>query len=191
MAGMPKKAMRREIRALLGDVTEGERNEKSIEICRTLTALDAWRDAHTVCLFAPQHFEPDIDGMWSQATGRRFCYPKIFDDELEAIEVEQPAGLVIGKWNLRMPALDEPKVMPHRIDLVLVPGVAFSSRGERLGRGGGFYDRFLAMPGLRAKKVGVCFDLQIREELPTEAHDRAVDLVVTESRVLVASAAQP
>jgi 5-formyltetrahydrofolate cyclo-ligase len=184
---MPKRTLRREIRALLGEITESERNEKSVRIREAIVGTDAWQNAGMVCLFAPQHFEPDIDALWAQASGKRLCYPKIYGDVIEPIEVEQLAGLVIGKWNLRVPASDGPKILPHRLDLVLVPGIAFSSRGERLGRGGGFYDRFLALPGLRAKKIGICFDLQIRDDLPLEAHDCAVDCVITESRVLTVS----
>ena len=69
-------------------------------------------------------------------------------------------------------------------DLVLVPGLAFTAEGERLGRGGGFYDRLLSSPGFRAFKVGVCFDRQMRETLPMEPHDQRVHRVVTEKGFL-------
>jgi 5-formyltetrahydrofolate cyclo-ligase len=75
---------------------------------------------------------------------------------------------------------------PGEIDLILLPGLAFDGGGGRLGRGGGFYDRFLADPSLRAVMVGVCFDRQIVDTpLPTESHDIPVHLVVSESRTIL------
>jgi 5-formyltetrahydrofolate cyclo-ligase len=68
---------------------------------------------------------------------------------------------------------------PSWPDLVVVPGLAFTRDGRRLGQGGGWYDRFLART--RCPKVGVCFDVQVVAELPVEDHDVVVDVVVTES----------
>ena len=70
----------------------------------------------------------------------------------------------------------------HReIDIILLPGVAFSRDGGRLGRGAGYYDRLLGHKGWRAKKTGICFDCQLVSELPVESHDHPVDCIVTES----------
>ena len=69
------------------------------------------------------------------------------------------------------------------IDLILVPGCGFDLEGGRLGRGGGYYDRFLAGQ-VGVLKVGLCFECQMIDRLPTEAHDQSVDLIVTESRVI-------
>lgn len=76
---------------------------------------------------------------------------------------------------------DDPLPDPSTFDLVIVPGVAFTERGDRLGRGGGWYDRLL--PQLRddCATVGVAFDIQVLPELPVERHDRPVRLVVTET----------
>ncbi|MGH7858433.1 MAG: 5-formyltetrahydrofolate cyclo-ligase, partial [Candidatus Binatia bacterium] len=73
--------------------------------------------------------------------------------------------------------------------VVVVPGVAFSPRGDRLGRGGGHYDRALGAPPLvgSARAIGFAFDLQVVDEIPLEPHDVRVGVVVTEKRVLRAS----
>jgi 5-formyltetrahydrofolate cyclo-ligase len=73
-------------------------------------------------------------------------------------------------------------VPPDAFDLVIVPGLAFDHHGNRIGFGGGFYDRFLA--GLRAAKVGIAYGFQQGETLPTESHDVKLDWLVTESRIL-------
>ncbi|HTG44362.1 MAG TPA: 5-formyltetrahydrofolate cyclo-ligase, partial [Verrucomicrobiae bacterium] len=77
----------------------------------------------------------------------------------------------------------------NRLDFVLVPGVAFDSTGRRLGRGRGFYDQLLA--GVTGIKCGVALDEQIVEKLPTEAHDIAMDYILTPTRWLVTQRGEP
>jgi len=74
-------------------------------------------------------------------------------------------------------------VSPEWPDVIIVPGVAFDAAGGRLGRGGGWYDRLLGDPSLRGLAVGVAFDPQLVASIPTEDHDAAVDVVVTEHAV--------
>ena len=69
---------------------------------------------------------------------------------------------------------------PSEIDLVIVPGTAFTAAGARCGRGRGYYDKYLSRPDVHAVKVGVCFAHQLVGELPAEPHDVAMDCVVTE-----------
>lgn len=70
-------------------------------------------------------------------------------------------------------------IAPEMVDVVVVPGLAFTPTGKRLGRGGGWYDRFLAGVGPRCVSIGVCFDEQLVDELPVEPHDVSVGWVVT------------
>lgn len=151
---------------------------KSALIRQRLEALGTFADANTVALFAAQPSEPHLDPLLGGA--RRFCFPRVNGQALEFYAVDHASELVEGRWNLREPHPDASRlVRPEEIDLLLVPGLAFSPTGARLGRGGGFYDRLLALPALRAHRVGVCFAEQLFEELPLEAHDREVELVVS------------
>ncbi len=68
------------------------------------------------------------------------------------------------------------------VDVAIIPAVAFDILGDRLGRGGGFYDELL--PKLNCLKIGVAFDLQVVDKLPFEAHDAKVDVIVTEKRII-------
>jgi 5-formyltetrahydrofolate cyclo-ligase len=70
----------------------------------------------------------------------------------------------------------------EEIDLMVVPGVAFSADGRRLGRGKGYYDRYLSRDGFRACCIGVCYDCQLREDIPAEPHDKRVEKVVAGKR---------
>ncbi len=88
--------------------------------------------------------------------------------------------LVPGLWGIAVPASVRP--MKGAIDVSICPGLLFTRDGRRLGRGGGHYDRFLAAhPATLA--IGLCFTAQLVDDLPTEPHDRAMHVVVTEAGV--------
>ncbi len=91
--------------------------------------------------------------------------------------------LVPGKHGIDQPAPDCPDLPTEQIDVILVPGIAFDSTCARLGRGAGFYDRFLADPRVRAAKIGVAFDEQIVDAVPMDRWDVRLDAVVTPTRV--------
>ena len=80
---------------------------------------------------------------------------------------------------------DAPTVPVEELDLILVPGVAFDKKCNRLGRGGGFYDRFLDSVPPIVKTCGVSFEAQVVRLVPTRPHDRALDAVITESRLIL------
>jgi 5-formyltetrahydrofolate cyclo-ligase len=168
--------MREKLKTLTG------RDRRSEEICEAIISNSVWRDATVIAIFAPMVHEPDVELLWKRAEGKLFCYPTVRAEGIDFISVDGPHSLVIGSFGIREPDFDPARVIPpDTFDLVLVPGAAFTAKGGRLGRGGGFYDRLLSSPGFRASKVGVCFDRQILDEIPLEPHDQSVDRVVTES----------
>ena len=161
------------------------RAEKSARLCEAIAASDAWRNARTVAIFAPQPREPDIELLWSRGGGKAFAYPRIVEDRLDLFRVASLHELTPGAFGVREPRADLPcAIAPDSLDLVLIPGVAFTRSGERLGRGGGFYDRLLASLPAGVCKIGICFDSQILAELPVEPHDQRVDFLATESGML-------
>ena len=85
-------------------------------------------------------------------------------------------------YGLREPIETEP-ISPDKIDLVVTPGLAFDLHGRRLGRGGGFYDRFLKTPSLTAPSCGLALAVQLIDQVPTERHDVTLDMLVTDSGV--------
>jgi len=146
----------------------------------------ATRPCDVIALFDPLPSEPNIELLWEWGL-REFCYPRITGESLEFVAVSMLEDLAPSAWNpnIREPQIrDETIVAPSAMDLILVPGLAFTRDGCRLGRGGGFYDRLLAARAPHTLALGICFDLQIVAALPTEAHDQRVDAVITESGLL-------
>ena len=131
-----------------------------------------WKNARVVYGFSPIPSEPDWLGAPPPAD-KVLAFPRMDGEEIDFFVAERFSP---GKFGIREPEGTQLAPPP---DLVLVPGLAFSAAGARLGRGGGFYDRWLARhPG--AITVGLCFACQIVEHLPGESHDLQVQAVLTE-----------
>jgi 5-formyltetrahydrofolate cyclo-ligase len=177
---MPTKS---ELRKIMRDrlaLPPDVRGEKSARIRTAILALPQWRLAHTVATFAPQPREPDVDGLWADALGKTLAYPRVEEDHLSLYAAASLYDLLPARWDLREPPTTMP-IDPAKVDLILVPGVAFTRAGARCGRGGGYYDRLLAMLPATTTKVGVCYSFQLVDDLPAEPHDLPVDFVVTEN----------
>ena len=86
-------------------------------------------------------------------------------------------AMASGYFGINEPQGNTP-CAPSDIDFMVVPGVAFTADGRRMGRGKGFYDRYLSQEGFRATTVGVCFREQIVDDLPSEPHDRSTNYVI-------------
>jgi 5-formyltetrahydrofolate cyclo-ligase len=150
-----KRILRREMRRIRGAVTDQE--VRSAAIAGHLAALPALVGPSVVMLFDAVAGEPDLSALADVLTER-------------GVRVVRPD-----------PVATAPQpVDPGLVDVVVVPGVAFTADGRRLGQGGGWYDRLLA--GLRADAVsiGVCFAVQVLDDLPVEPHDIGVDVVIHE-----------
>lgn len=98
--------------------------------------------------------------------------PRVDGDTLQLHQVKGWHDLQPGAFGIEEPHPDCPVVLPSEIQFAAIPGVAFSRKGDRLGQGGGFYDKLL--PQLKCPTVGVAFDCQVRDAIPVEAHDVAV-----------------
>lgn len=140
----------------------------------------------TVGLYYPAPAEAPATGWarWFAEHGRRVALPWFAarDEQMEFRLWSNPwdeEQLVPGPWRALQPAEDGPAVVP---DLVVVPVLAFTADGQRLGQGGGHYDRWLAAhPQVPA--IGLAWDCQIAEGLPCESHDRPLAMVVTPTRI--------
>ena len=113
----------------------------------------------------------------------KLCFPHV-DTKSHQIQFFQSSVKDLRKIHLFGKELFVPDALGKEIfpELLIVPGLSFTPKGKRLGRGGGFYDRYLE--SFKGTKVGICYEGQLREHLPTESHDQEVDVVITEARVM-------
>jgi len=164
------------------------RAEASLVICELAAGLDAFRAAACIACFFPLPSEPDVRPLIEEAWAQRkqVVLPRLRQEgvvpclEWHAVtgwqEVIEP-----GPFGLREPDPARcPLVHTRNVDLVFVPGLAFDERGLRLGRGGGFYDRFLSQAPTELARFGLMFTCQRLPRLPCEPHDQKLPAVLTE-----------
>jgi 5-formyltetrahydrofolate cyclo-ligase len=182
---MTKSELRRELRAL-PPLRPDVAAEKSDRLCARLVESPAWQRAQVVALYAANAHEPDLSALWKRRGDRVFCFPKvegngIAEERLTFYRVDSAGELLLSRWGLHEPPSDSTRrVDPLQIELVIVPGVAFTAAGDRLGRGRGHYDRFLAQLSPGATAIGLCFCDRLLESIPMEPHDRRLSQVFAE-----------
>jgi 5-formyltetrahydrofolate cyclo-ligase len=184
--GDEKRAFRSELVVARARLSPADRAARSRAIADRLDLLDLFVSARTVAAYAPLGAEVDCREAVRRASARgaRVLYPRAArgDRVLSFAACAEPE-LVPGAFGAGEPPASCEAVPLHEIDCVLLPGVAFSLDGVRLGRGAGFYDATLARMA-RAARVGLAFDLQLVPSLPREDHDAPLDAVVSEARTL-------
>lgn len=176
MDKMEKKEIRRSIKSRTLALKPEQALRQSEAVVERLLQILAQRKPQVVALFAPLRDEVQI-GSLMQRIECRVVVPRVEGDEMEFYDLASGA-LAEGAFGIMEPQCGE-LVEPRKIDVMVVPGVAFTPSGDRLGRGKGFYDRYLSREGFRAYCVGVCYPHQVVDELPVEPHDRRMDEVVS------------
>ena len=180
-----KAAMRLEIRSALAALPPGQRAGASSQARVLLTQQRVWQEAKAILFFAPTAREVDVWPLIGRAVeeGKIAALPRFIEERgsYAACQVRDPAREVAaGKFNIREPLAGCLEVALKRLDLILVPGVAFDLHGRRLGRGKGFYDQMLAT--VRGTRCGVAFEEQIVRAVPVEPHDIHLNCILTPTR---------
>lgn len=175
---MTKNELRRMMKRRDLMLSPAGRIEASARILSAVASSEDFAAAHTVALFCALPDEPETGpALEGWAAAKRLVVPRVEGDAMRFFDYDA-ATVVRGAFGISEPGPLARECLPEEIDLMLVPGRAFTQDGGRMGRGGGYYDRYLAQPGFRAVKVGVCFRHQLVDTLATEGHDVAMDRVV-------------
>jgi 5-formyltetrahydrofolate cyclo-ligase len=170
---------------MLAQMPDDQRHRKSLTACSLLSSTPEFENARVVMLFLSTPHELDTAPLalkcWQ--AGKTVVVPKVSWDQRRMLPVEI-AGLADAAFMTTGPGIREPiNGMPvplDLIDLVIVPGLGFTEQGYRIGRGMGFYDRFLAQGDFLGLSCGLGFGEQIVGELPLLDHDVALDMLVTD-----------
>lgn len=184
---MDKLGMRRQLQARLVALSVAQRIEQSKKACRNLIDTAQFRKASVVMLYLSLPHEVDTTAIilhaWQQE--KMVAVPKVSWQQRHMIPVEittLETGFSTEVSGLRNPTTGVP-VPLEDIDLVVTPGLAFDMNGNRLGRGGSYYDKFFASELLKAERFGLAFNQQIVDSVPVEAHDQPVDVIITDEGV--------
>ncbi len=193
---MTKDELRRAMRQRNRSLSDEQKRRAAERIFARVEALPAFGRARCVACFCALPDEPPTESVlrrWS--ADRRVVVPRVEGDTMQFYDY-RPDALTCGAFGIAEPVVREGSnasgqfetdgatdvsycalCPPEAIDLLVVPGVAFTLEGARLGRGKGYYDRYLSQPALHACCVGVCFAHQLVADLPVEPHDHGMEVV--------------
>ncbi len=184
---MPKRSLRARVLAERRALDYEAWHASSVAAQHNLLALAEYAAAESIALYAPAHNETDTALIFSAASaaGKHVLYPVICGQHMVMRSVECLDDLCRGAFGIPEPARDGFELCAAEINLIVVPGIAFDLCGHRIGYGKGFYDRFLHSTACRAHLVGLCHDFQVvPEPIPADPHDIAMEMIVTETRVI-------
>lgn len=177
------------MRSRLRDIPTAMRKEYSAAIVERILSLASFQKADVVMGFVPLATEPDLSLLYDKAIemGKTLALPRCATEGAMAyyrVPSDWRAHIAMGPLHVGEPDQSCQTVEDtgkYGRSLVLVPALAYTPHRRRLGRGGGYYDRYCANDTTHTTHIGVCFSIQIESELPTEGHDLSVDVVVTEA----------
>lgn len=179
-----KAAVRRQLREMLEAMTEADRSQKSVAACGFVASTPEFAAARVVMLFLSTAHEVDTAPLalrcWQD--GKTVVVPKVSWDQRRMLPVEISSlqtGMTTSGTGVREPTTGKP-IPLDLIDLVIVPGLGFTDKGYRIGRGMGFYDRFLAQPEFIGGSCGLAFEEQVVEQVPVLDHDIPLSMLATD-----------
>ncbi|HLB25114.1 MAG TPA: 5-formyltetrahydrofolate cyclo-ligase [Nitrospirota bacterium] len=192
MPPVVKSSLRREILEKRNSLTPEERHVKSEAVAARLKGLPEYRDASVILFYVNFRSEVATRGLIGDAllTGKKTLVPKVDHKThtLRLFEITDIArDLECGYMGIYEPVEKFARAAdPLEADLVVMPGVGFDEKGRRLGYGGGYYDRLVETLKPGAMLAALAFDVQVVGEIPSEGHDKKVDFIITETRVIPA-----
>jgi len=185
---MDKAQFRQQLQARLLELTDRQRTEKSQKACQNLIKTPEFQKAAVVMIYLSLPHETDtaaaILHAWQE--GKTVAVPKISWQQRHMIPVQihsLETGFTNEESGLRNPVTGVP-IPVKEIDMVVTPGLGFDRKGNRLGRGGSYYDRFFDNKFFDAVKCGFAFAEQIADSIPSHEHDKLMDLLVTDEEVI-------
>ena len=191
--GERKAKMRLDLLNKLRGLSPQKKAEGTSKIGQRLADLHSYREARRVMYYVGVGLEIETIPFISQALeeGKEIFVPSCLPAQRSLLvsRLRDLSELSVGHYGLLEPKAEF--LRPHdpgQLDLVILPGLAFDLEGNRLGRGGGYYDRLLAQLDPRTVLVALAFDFQVREQIPREEHDRAVHKIVTPNGIIACRA---
>ena len=151
----------------------------SRKICDRLTQTERFKKANCIALYHAMSDEVQTSELIEEWFDKKIiALPVVSGEDINFHAYTGKKNLTKNIFGILEPSSDKP-IPPEEIDIFIIPGVAFDHNYNRLGRGKGYYDRYLT--GTNKPMIGICFDFQLLEHIPTEKHDIKMDIIITES----------
>ena len=183
-----KAGIRKELLGKRDNIPPVVRRAKNRMICERLLSLDELRNASVIFFFASFRTEVDTTEMIKSSlfSGKRVLLPKVDKDrhELLLYEIRDFGELAPGYMGIPEPPVSGNQMSINDADIVIIPGAGFDASGNRIGYGGGYYDRLLSGLQKNIPVVAPSFEEQLVDVLPSEPHDIRVQMIVTDRRLI-------
>jgi 5-formyltetrahydrofolate cyclo-ligase len=177
-----KESIRQHIAEQKKQYSPSDLSAKSEEVFSVLEITGVFQQAKYILIYNSLSDEVSTAAFLSKwAKEKEFYLPVVSNNDLVVRKYEANGNYTTSALGVKEP-VGENIINCNKIDLVIVPGIAFDRKMNRLGRGKGYYDRFLST--LKATKIGVCFDFQLLDNIPTDAHDVKMDMIVSENEMV-------
>ena len=183
-----KRTMRKSVLATRRSCSSKEINNESYKICNLLTQMPIFDQSSNIMLYLAMDDEVNVDIIidYCFKNSKNVAVPEITDVNgmMKAVLLSDWQEISIGAFGIRSVNVNEKTYMDsEKLDIIIVPAVAYNNYGARLGRGRGFYDRFMSRT-LNAVKIGVALSCQMISEIPSEEHDILVDYIITAEGII-------
>lgn len=180
MVNEEKKAIRSLINSKKKLIDFEFKQEASKLVFEKLLQLEHWNNAKKILVYYSLPDELQTSDEIDNLSDKEIYLPKIVGDDLYIVKYDKEK-MKVGKFNVMEPS-SEDYISSDNLDLIIVPGVAFDFKKNRLGRGKGYYDRLLSSTS--AVKIGICYDFQLLENVPTDLHDIKMDIIITPNNII-------
>ncbi len=189
-----KDRLRKEAKETLASLSQKDLKDRIHDGIQRLKKISEFKSARKILVYYPMDGEIDLsdlvkdfaDPNYDPSKSKRgrpsakyktWVLPRALGKGIMVLfETGSFEGLQEGKYGIKVPAGTNPLVKKDEIDLAIIPGLSFDKKGYRLGRGGGYFDRFLQ--DSKTKSIGICFKEQLQDALPHANHDKPVDYVL-------------
>jgi len=183
---MVKHHARKQLCQLLDNVTTRQWQEKSVQACRGLCLSPEFQKAELIMMFLSIPKEVDTVHAMREAFRQKktVLVPSVAWETQELIPLTMDSidcQMTYDRYNMQWPTYGKP-VAIEKIDMIIVPGLGFDDKGNRLGRGKGFYDRFLSSKDFKGITCGLAIEEQVMEYIPVDHHDISINMLITDKK---------
>lgn len=196
---MDSRTLRKETLSRRDSLSISEQQSHSARIMERVVNLQQFKSASIICMYVDFRSEVKTRPLIQHIlqAGKTLVLPVtlVREKDLLVVSITDPENeLAPGYCSIPEPivAIREKQVVsPDTLDMIFLPGSVFDEQGGRMGYGGGYYDRFVSMKAPQAYRVGLCYELQMVQQAPLQAHDEGMDCIVTEENIRLVPHSRP